>query len=328
VILTVPFPAVSQLSIPLLPGALAAGAVSAGAVGLALALDALIGEPPDAWHPVAWFGRLVGLVDREWTHPKRVGAAAAVTLPLAAGVVAGGLVTLAALAHPVAALVVAGLVVFVTTSLRTLVSTVVTVSAASEQHLDVARERLQALAGRDATDLTAGEVRSAAVESGAENFADGLIAPLLLFALGSLAGPAVGAAAAAWIKVVNTMDSMLGYRGKPVGWGAARLDDAAMWLPARVSAVLLALAALSPGALSRAREWLNAVPSPNSGWPMGVLAAALDTRLVKPGVYVLNPDAELPSIAAARRAVRTVAIAGLFAYATSALVPVAWEVVR
>jgi adenosylcobinamide-phosphate synthase len=193
------------------------------------------------------------------------------------------------------------------------------VSAASDRNLSDARERLRALAGRDASALSAAQVRSAAVESAAENLADGLVASLLAFALGAQFSLAAGAALAAWAKAVNTMDSMLGYHSKPVGWAPARLDDLVMWVPARVSAALLAAAALAPAALTAAAGWVRDVPSPNSGWPMGTLAAALDVRLEKPGVYTLNADASLPSPAAARRGVRTVAIAGLLAYGVAAL---------
>ena len=140
-----------------------------------------------------------------------------------------------------------------------------------------------------------GTLRSAAVESAAENLADGLVAPLLAFALGAQLSLAFGVAAATWVKGVNTLDSMLGYRSKPVGWASARLDDAVMWLPARVSAALVALARPAPGALVRARRWARAPPSPNSGWPMATLAAAVDVELTKPGEYTLNPDADLPT---------------------------------
>jgi adenosylcobinamide-phosphate synthase len=114
---------------------------------------------------------------------------------------------------------------------------------------------------------------------------------------------------------------MLGYRSKPVGWAPARLDDAAMWVPARVTAALLALACLAPGSLSAARRDLPAVPSPNSGWPMGALAAALDVRLVKPGVYELGTG-PLPTVEDAVRARRRVATAGGLAYLLAGVV--AW----
>ncbi|MFB6083248.1 MAG: CobD/CbiB family cobalamin biosynthesis protein [Halorientalis sp.] len=303
------------------------GAVpSAGAVGLAFVLDAAAGEPPTAIHPVAWFGRVVGPLDRDWPAPRLVGLLGAFALPLAAAALVWAAVAAATTLDPLAGAAVAGLALFLATSLRRLLSTARAVSETTERHLAAAREDLRALAGRDAAALSAGQVRSAAVESAAENLADGLVAPLLAFAVGAQLSLAVGAAAAAWVKAVNTMDSMLGYRSKPVGWGPARLDDAVMWFPARASALLLAAAAGAPTALRSASRWVDAVPSPNSGWPMGTLAAGLDVRLEKPGAYVLNPGATLPTVADARAAVRTVAVAGVLAYALAAAVVVLPEV--
>jgi adenosylcobinamide-phosphate synthase len=114
------------------------------------------------------------------------------------------------------------------------------------------------------------------------------------------------------------MDSMLGYRSKPVGWASARLDDAVMWLPARISALLIAVAAGVPTAVAGARRWRSAVPSPNAGWPMGALAAALDVRLEKQDVYTLNAEAAFPSEADAARGVRVIAVAGLLAHLLAA----------
>jgi adenosylcobinamide-phosphate synthase len=300
--------------------------LTAGAVGLALVLDAAVAELPTPVHPVAWFGRAVGALDRDWPAPRLVGLVGALAFPLAAGVLVWTVVAAATAFAPLAGAAVAGLVLFVTTSLRRLLSAVRTVSEATERDLTLAREELRALAGRDASALSAGQVRSAAVESAAENLADGLVAPLLAFAVGAQFSPAIGAAAAAWVKAVNTMDSMLGYRSKPVGWGPARLDDAAMWVPARASALLLAVATGAPTATRRASRWVESVPSPNSGWPMGALAAGLDVRLEKPDVYVLNADANLPTVADARAAVRTVAVAGGLAYALTAALVVLPEV--
>jgi adenosylcobinamide-phosphate synthase len=300
--------------------------LSAGAVGLALALDVTVAEPPDTLHPVAWFGRAVAWLDRDWAAPRLAGFSCALALPLTAGTLVWAGVTAATALDSLVGVLAAGLVLFVTTSLRRLLSAVRTVSEATARDLGAAREDLRALAGRDASTLSGGQVRSAAVESAAENLADGLVAPLVAFALGAQLSPAVGAAAAAWVKAVNTMDSMLGYRGRPVGWGPARLDDAVMWVPARVSALLLAVAAGAPTATRRASRWVASVPSPNSGWPMGALAAGLGVRLEKPGVYVLNADAELPTVADARTAVRTVAVAGVLAYALTAALVVLPEV--
>ncbi len=307
--------------------------IGALAVGIAGLLEVGVAEPPRRAHPVAWFGRVVAPLDRSWEHPRLVGLAGAAVLPLAAAIAVAGAVVLAANAHLRLGAVAAGLALFATTSLRMLLGEARAVVEASEVDLDLARRDLRALAGRDADALSAGEVRSAAVESAAENLADGLVGPLLFFVVGIAAAAATGlptavalaagAGGAAWVKAVNTMDSMLGYRSKPVGWAPARLDDAVQWMPARVAALLLAAAAARPRSLADARAWLEAVPSPNSGWPMGTLAAAAGCRLTKPGAYDLNPDARLPDAETARGAVRTVALAGALSYLLATGV-VAW----
>ncbi|MFC6904720.1 adenosylcobinamide-phosphate synthase CbiB [Halalkalicoccus tibetensis] len=299
--------------------------MSAGLAALALAvgLELSLGEPPRRAHPVAWFGRLVGPMDREWSRPRVAGLAVALLLPaLAAGAVIG-LVALAGRLDPLLGILLAGLALFASTSLRMLLDVARDVIAASERDLAGAREAVPALAGRNPEALSAGELRSAAVESSAENLADGLVAPLLAFALLAPLSLSLAAGGAAWIKAVNTLDSTLGYPEKTHGTASARLDDLIMWVPARASAVLLALAARNPGALARAREWAGAPPSPNSGWPMATLAAALDVRLEKPGVYVLNGLGELPTVDEARHGVRIVALAGALSYLLAGVI--AWS---
>jgi adenosylcobinamide-phosphate synthase len=119
------------------------------------------------------------------------------------------------------------------------------------------------------------------------------------------------------------MDSMVGYRSKPVGWAAARLDDLVMWLPARLTAVVIAAATANAGALRGGARGAGATASPNAGWPMATLAAVLDARLEKPGHYTLNAAAELPTAATAHRGVGIVTRAGwLVALATVVIVGV------
>lgn len=291
------------------------------AVVLALSLDLVIQEFPARVHPVAWYGTNLERLDRGWANPRLVSALAAVGLPLGAGAIAGLTTALAGHAHPVLAVVLAGGVLFSTTSLRMLVDTAGEVIAASGSSPADARERLPSLVGRDPAALSPGEVRSAAVESAAENLADGLVAPLLAFVLFSWSLP-LAAGATAWVKAVNTGDSMLGYREKPVGWAFARLDDLVMWLPARLTAVLLAAAARDPGAVVRARSWARTPTSPNSGWPMATMAAVLDARLEKPGAYTLNPAGPLPSEGRAHRGIRVVGLAGATAVVGAAVI--AW----
>ena len=284
------------------PAAVSVGVSAALAVAIAFLLDTIVGEPPQRLHPVAWFGMAVAAVDREWRRPRVVGTLA-LGLPLGAAAMVWAVVSVAP--GPVEALV-AGLVLFVTLSRRLLRSEARAVIAASESDPAAARERLPALAGRDPEPLAPEELRSAAVESAAENLADGLVAPLAAFAVGALVSLPVAAAAAAWVKGVNTLDSMLGYRSKAVGGPSARLDDLVMAVPARASAVLLAGVALNPAAIRRAAAWARTPPSPNSGWPMATLSAAIDVRLEKPGSYVLNPDAAFPDVDCGLEGVRLV----------------------
>jgi adenosylcobinamide-phosphate synthase len=309
-----------------------------GAIALAFALDALVAEPPARTHPVALFGRLLAPIDREWRFPRAVGACAAAALPIAAAGVAAGAVgtadrrsvpsttadTAAGHRSPLPGTLVAAGVLFATTSRRMLTDTARAVVADSERDLLRARRELRALAGRDSSELSPEQVRSAAVESASENFSDGLLAPLLAFALLAPYSLPAAAGATAWIKAVNTMDSMLGYRSVPTGWAPARLDDLVMWVPARLTAVSLALAAGDPTALHRAAAWADEPSSPNAGWPMATLAALLDVRLEKPGAYVLGASREFPTPDEANAGITIVDRAALLAVlaACSVVAPV------
>ena len=311
----------------------------AAAVALSFALDLAVAEPPERVHPVAWFGRLVGAVDRNWSFfsPGLGGGVAALALPLSTAAVVAGGVLAAGRVRPVAATALAGVALFSTTSLRMLVGVADEVIEQSGPNTERARERMRALAGRDPAELSPAQIRSAATESAAENLADGLVAPLSGFALvgtgavalgvGTTAAMAGGAGAAAWVKAVNTMDSMLGYPHEPTGTASARLDDLVMWVPARTSAVLIAISATSPRALVRARGWAGTPASPNSGWPMATLAAAIGVSLEKPGAYAIEAGDALPSPAEAGRGVRVVAVAGGLAYLLAVAVAAAPSVV-
>ena len=290
------------------------GLMAAASVGLSLAFDALFEEFPGRIHPVSAFGRLAAPFDGAWTAPVVVGTFLAALLPLGAAAIAGGITMIAVGSDPRLGVVVASLALFSTTSLRMLLSTVVGVVDESESDPSAARDAIVALVGRDASELSPGELRSAALESASENLADGLVAPLSAFALGAQVSLPVAVGAAVWVKAVNTLDSMLGYRAKPVGRASARLDDAVMWLPARLSAVLIACAGLSPGSLRRARSWSTEPSSPNAGWPMATLSAVLGVQLSKRGQYALNAGAKLPTTGDARTGVRIVGTAGVLAF--------------
>lgn len=178
-------------------------------------------------------------------------------------------------------------------SWRMLHAEVNAVETALQQSLQAGRERLSWLVSRDTRLLSGTEVRESAIESLAENLNDSVVAPIFWFLLFGLPGAAI-------YRFANTADAMWGYRGMREGvyweWAgkwAAWADDVLSWLPARLTALMLALAAggLSLKALStEARK----TPSPNSGWPMAAMALIIGVSLQKPGVYKLNPEGRPP----------------------------------
>ncbi|MEY7851321.1 adenosylcobinamide-phosphate synthase CbiB [Natrarchaeobius sp. A-rgal3] len=300
-------------------------------LAFAFSLDLLVGEPRNAAHPVAWFGRLVGAVDRAWSADGRrqrlVGVGIALVLPLVPAGIAGTVVALALAVEPLAGAVVAGVVLFLTISLRSLLELTEDVLVATDGDLETARERVRGLVGRDASTLSPGELRSAAVESAAENLSDGLVATMIPFALLAPVSLPLAAATAAWVKGVNTLDSMLGYRSKPIGTASARLDDVVMWIPARITAGAIAFAAGDPLALRRARSCAKTTSSPNAGWPMATIAHVLSVRLVKPDVYELNPARELPTLEDGERAITVVGLGAAVAVLIAAAGAIALEAV-
>lgn len=244
-----------------------AQAVAAGVVA-----DRLLGEPPAAVHPVVGFGRAMAAFEaRAYDDRRRAGVAHA-AVGVAMGAVGGWVLRSTAVATWSA---VAG---------RSLGEAACAVGEAlAHGDLALARERLPALVGRDPADLDAGEIARAVVESVAENTVDAVVAPALWATVGGAPGAFVH-------RAVNTMDAMVGHRNDRYGrygWAAARLDDAAAWVPARATASLVA-ACRPPaaGAVWRAvRQDAPAHPSPNSGVAEAAFAAALGVRLGGPSRY-------------------------------------------
>ena len=281
--------------------------ILAPALLLALAVDRWLGEPPLRWHPVVWIGNYLGWAGQRIAplasaRPSDQAADLAAfvrgALAWCAGgavllVVAAGLQSLLLQLPGWAAAVLLGLLLKPLLAWAMLKREVQAVEAALSSSLAQGRERLSWLCSRDTSALSESQVRETALESLAENLNDSVIAPLFWFAVAGLPG-------AVLYRFANTADAMWGYRGERGGrhweWAgkwAAHADDLLSWLPARLSALLLALAA---GGLSLARLRREAVltPSPNGGWPMGALALALGIRLGKPAVYTLNAAGRAP----------------------------------
>ena len=291
---------------------LASVGVAAGAILVALAVDRWAGEPPLKFHPVVWMGNYLGWVGR-WVqaHTRQTsdstpdfkafwlaalvwsgGAAICliVTWWFQQGALAG-FATLGVVPGGLGAAVVLGVLLKPLLAWAMLYSEV----QAVEQALDPAqggslaagRTRLSWLVSRDVTALSESQVRESAIETLAENLNDSVVAPLFWFVLLGLPG-------AALYRFANTADAMWGYPGVYKGqnwlWAgkwAARVDDVLSWLPARLTALLLA--AVSGGVnLKRLRGEAHRTPSPNSGWPMAAMALSLGVCLQKPRVYALN----------------------------------------
>ena len=297
-----------------LPGA----ALCAAALLVALVVDLCWGEPSARWHPVVWIGRALDAL-APWVLPapgtlmqgqasadlKAFGRGALVWLVLAALVVlAAGMVQGALLQLPdLLAALLLGLALKPLLAWRMLRTEVQVVETALQQSLAQGRERLSWLVSRDVTQLSAEQVRESAIESLAENLNDSVVAPLFWFVLLGLPG-------AALYRFANTADAMWGYRGVYQGrnweWAgkwAARADDVMSWLPARLTAALLA-GVTGRVALGRLRSEARRTPSPNSGWPMAAMALGLGVCLQKPGVYALNEAGLAPQAADTALALR------------------------
>ncbi|MDE2318542.1 MAG: cobalamin biosynthesis protein CobD [Rhodospirillales bacterium] len=267
---------------------------------LALALDAAIGWPDGLYrrigHPVTWCGALVSALETRWnqgseSRRRLAGLATALLVILLAIAIAGllqrhaGLWLTAILAWPLIA----------ARSLHQHAAAVARPLGAGD--IPAARRAVSMIVGRDTETLGTPGIARAALESLAENASDGIIAPLFWGALFGLPG-------IAGYKAINTLDSMLGHRSPrylAFGWAAARIDDLANLIPARLTALLFALAAADKRAALHT-AWRDAQHhrSPNGGWPEAAMAGALGLRLSGPRIYG-NQTAEEPWINATGR---------------------------
>lgn len=265
---------------------------------LALALDWAFGELPTSFHPVGWTGRLITAV---YAAAPRSGPRRQFVFGLAVVIIITGFLT--AMAWLALEYIrTAGLWVYVlagalalkqTFSWRGLRAAAFSVKGPlAAGDLPAARREVKALVGRNTERLEGGQLVSATVESVAENSCDSLVAPLFYFLLFGVPG-------AVAYRVINTFDSMVGRRGQYeyLGKAAARLDDAANFLPARLSALLLGMAAWvcrrnPAGAWRMMVRDHGRTESPNAGWTMSAIAGALNIQLEKAGYYQLGDRGE------------------------------------
>jgi adenosylcobinamide-phosphate synthase len=264
----------------------------------ALLIEAAFGYPDALYravgHPVTWIGGAIGWLDRRLNTPpvtgrngRAIGALALAALLAGVAVAGWGAQSLVLHALPRgAALPVLALLASTLLAQRSLWRHVRAVERGLRTSLDAGRTAVSHIVGRNPRSLDAAGVARAAIESLAENFSDGIVAPALWGVLLGLPGILL-------YKAVNTADSMIGHRTPrhaAFGWAAARLDDVVNLPASRLAALLLAMAAVigradASGAARAVRRDASAHRSPNAGWPEAAMAGALGLRLAGPRVY-------------------------------------------
>ena len=255
--------------------------MSASLLLAALLLDAGLGEPQWLWsrfpHPAVLMGRAVGWLDHQINHGearRAKGVVAVILLVVAAGGIG---LTIAAIPDAGILEILAAAVLL---AQRSLSDHVAAVARALRMSLPEGRRAVAMIVGRDTAALDEPGVARAAIESAAENLSDGVVAPAFWFLVAGLPGMLV-------YKIVNTADSMIGHRTprhEAFGWAAARLDDVLNLIPARLTALMIAVA----------HGWMDQRPilrdaalhrSPNAGWPEAAMAVVLDISLSGPRSY-------------------------------------------
>ncbi len=256
---------IQQLAILLLP--LLAGAL----------LDALIGDPAWLPHPVVGMGKLIGGAEKalnHGTHRMLKGALTAIFLIGATYALFRWFIPFCYGVNQWIGVGVSAIFIFYFLAGKTLIKEVRMVFEAVDESLDKGRAQLSRIVGRDTAQLDAQEIRTAALETLAENLSDGVIAPLFWYMLLGIPGMAA-------YKMINTLDSMIGYktdRYKDFGCWAAHIDDVANWIPARLTALLMVISVGRPGLLKFVHKYGRQHASPNSGYPESALAGILDCR--------------------------------------------------
>lgn len=284
---------------------------------LALAIDTVLGWPASIHarigHPVTWIGALISVLDKNFNredNPDATRRAAGIGVAITVIVVVAGVSSALASLLPGGwlGLIVAAVLAWPLVAARSMHDHVDAVARPLiSGDLPAARQAVSMIVGRDPSELDAAGIARAATESLAENTSDGIVAPLFWGVIFGLPGIAA-------YKAINTLDSMIGHRTpryEAFGWAAARIDDVANLIPARLTGLLFAVASVRP-AVALATMWRDAGQhrSPNAGWPEAAMAGALGIRLSGPRIYEgrlspepwLNGEAPDPSAADLKRA--------------------------
>lgn len=263
---------------------------------LAVILDLLFGDPPNALHPVYWTGQVISRfeehgIGKKPRHQLILGVLAVILL--SAALAAGVYYLLEYLqgVNNILFIVISAILLKMTFCIKGLRKVALSIKKLlTEEKRDKSKFEMRALVSRDTSKLSDEKLVSGVVESVAESSVDSLVAPLFYFIIFGVPG-------AVAYRVVNTFDSMIGYHGKYeyLGKFAARLDDVLNCIPARIGAFILILAAFisrknGKNAYRVALRDKGKTESPNAGWPMAAAAGALEVKLEKPGSYELGDE--------------------------------------
>jgi adenosylcobinamide-phosphate synthase len=284
-------------------------------LSVALLLDRVFGDPPELWsklpHPVVLFGKSISFFDHQFNgkhlgdRDRRAYGIMSMFALLFASVIVGLLIRSVLAQAGFVGVIAEILIVAVLLAQKSLSDHVGAVaSALRREGLLGGRKAVSMVVGRDPNALDEAAVCRAAIETLAENFSDGVIAPALYYLVFGLPGLFA-------YKMLNTADSMIGHktpRHRQFGWAAARLDDLANWPAARLSALLIAAgASIEFGVRAGSRSLDTALRdhglhrSPNSGWPESAMAGAIDAALAGPRLYAGEQVLEPMQNAAGRR---------------------------
>ena len=250
--------------------------------------DRIFGDPVSLPHPIVWFGKSISFFEKRFNCGTRrmiKGGAVAIALILGTFFLGKFLIDSAFGISYWLGIAIATVGVFYCLAGKTLANEVRMVFEAVDESVEKGRVQVGRIVGRDTANLSPQEIRAAALETLAENLSDGVVAPLFWCALLGVPGMLA-------YKMVNTLDSMIGYRNeryKDFGCIAAHIDDVANWLPARITAILLILVGGEKGKrISMLKFVFKYGPehlSPNSGYPEAALAAILNCRFGGPHDY-------------------------------------------
>jgi len=250
----------------------------------AIILDWNFGDPDWLPHPIIWFGKSIAYLEKRYNkgeHRVLKGALTSAALILMVWVLSSVMMSVSYGIRPYCGLTVEVLFLFLGLAGTTLIKEGKDVFAALNSSLEEGRTQVARIVGRDTSQLTAEQVKKATLETLAENLSDGVIAPLFWYAVAGIPGLLT-------YKMINTLDSMIGYKHEPYsdyGRIAAKVDDVANWIPARLTAVLMCLVSGEKRSWSFVKRYGKAHSSPNAGYPESALAGILNVRFGGPSHY-------------------------------------------